>query len=111
MNRLLFAVLLLMCGTAWGQDYFRDSNGNRLHVVYVQEDSILVPHYDINDTLFTMQELAARDSLRLIRQVDIVLGYLKSKGYELPRAMLVRGDSEYIIIKSSDLDWYKRILR
>ena len=64
MNRLLFAVLLLMCGTAWGQ-------------VFTDWDKINAEKAKIR---------ATADSLRLIRQVDIVLDYLKAQGYGLPKA-------------------------
>lgn len=78
MTKYALILLMLMCGTAWGQTY-------TVNPIYTEPGSL--------SDIERRARIAAADSLRLIRQVDIVLDYLKAQGYELPRTMRVRNDS------------------
>ena len=90
---LFVFVMVLMCGTAWGQGF------TYVHVMTAAEaaefDSVnrltrdqQVEYYhelDRKEAIQAVVDKTTADSLRLIRQVDIALDYLKSQGYELPK--------------------------
>jgi len=102
-SKWLFTVLLLMCGTAWGQDYSPYRGG----IVYTNPDTLTWRRESVTaDSLRRKESFNERmaregvtaDSLRIVRQVDIVLDYLRAQGYALPKIPAI-GDSMNVKIK------------
>ena len=89
-NRILAVLALIFaCGTAWGQV---PMNANQAHDDSVAKGLLKSKYisYDKVQAITITQpwppvSQASADSLRLIHQVDIVLEYLKERGYELPK--------------------------